>query len=91
MLTNRQDSEIENQIAAIWQSVLEVKKIATDENFFEAGGNSLLMSKVHRQIKKQFDIPINIIDLFQCPTVESLSKNIINKYPNVLLDTSSEI
>ncbi|NOH71944.1 acyl carrier protein [Vibrio pectenicida] len=90
MLNSRQDSEIENQIIAIWKSVLEVKKIAIDENFFEAGGNSLLMSKVHRQIKKQFDIPINIIDLFQCPTVESLSKNILKKYPNVLRETSGE-
>lgn len=90
MLNSRQDSEIENQIIAIWKSVLEVKKIAIDENFFEAGGNSLLMSKVHRQIKKQFDIPINIIDLFQCPTVESLSKNILKKYPTVLRETSGE-
>ncbi|RSD28379.1 phosphopantetheine-binding protein [Vibrio pectenicida] len=90
MLNSRQDSEIENQIIAIWKSVLEVKKITIDENFFEAGGNSLLMSKVHRQIKKQFDIPINIIDLFQCPTVESLSKNILKKYPNVLRETSGE-
>ena len=90
MLNSRQDSEIENQIIAIWKSVLEVKKIAIDENFFEAGGNSLLMNKVHRQIKKQFDIPINIIDLFQCPTVESLSKNILKKYPNVLRETSGE-
>ncbi|MBU2899202.1 phosphopantetheine-binding protein [Vibrio hepatarius] len=90
MLNSKQDSEIENQIIAIWKSVLAVKKVAIDENFFEAGGNSLLMSKVHRQIKKQFDIPINIIDLFQCPTVESLSKNILKKYPNVLCKTSSE-
>lgn len=49
------------------------------------------MSKVHRQIKKQLDIPINIIDLFQCPTVESLSKNILKKYPNVLRETSDEV
>ncbi|MCG7489789.1 MULTISPECIES: phosphopantetheine-binding protein [Vibrio] len=91
MLNNRQDSEVEKQIIAIWKSVLDVKKIAVDENFFDAGGNSLLMSKVHRQIKKQLDIPINIIDLFQCPTVESLSKNILKKYPNVLRETSDEV
>lgn len=91
MLNNRQDSEVEKQIIAIWKSVLDVKKIAVDENFFDAGGNSLLMSKVHRQIKKQLDIPINIIDLFQCPTVESLSNNILKKYPNVLRETSDEV
>ncbi|WP_416884784.1 phosphopantetheine-binding protein [Marinospirillum sp.] len=78
--------EIENRILSIWQSVLDVKKIARDENFFDAGGNSLLMSKVHREIKRQLGIPINIIELFQCPTVDSLSKNISKKYHQVLLE-----
>ena len=81
--------EIENSVLSIWQSVLEVKKIARDENFFDAGGNSLLMSKVHREIKRQLGIPINIIELFQCPTVDSLSKNISKKYPQVLLEKSN--
>ncbi|NOI28823.1 acyl carrier protein [Vibrio coralliilyticus] len=81
--------EIENRVLSIWQSVLEVKKIARDENFFDAGGNSLLMSKVHREIKRQLGIPINIIELFQCPTVDSLSKNISKKYPQVLLEKSN--
>ncbi|OMO26526.1 thioester reductase [Vibrio sp. 10N.222.47.A9] len=81
--------EIENRVLSIWQSVLEVKKIARNENFFDAGGNSLLMSKVHREIKKQLGIPINIIELFQCPTVDSLSKNISKKYPQVLLEKSN--
>ncbi len=81
--------EIENRVLSIWQSVLDVKKIARDENFFDAGGNSLLMSKVHREIKRQLGIPINIIELFQCPTVNSLSKNISKKYPQVLLEKSN--
>ncbi|ANW26248.1 thioester reductase [Vibrio coralliilyticus] len=82
-------TEIENRVLSIWQSVLDVKKIARDENFFDAGGNSLLMSKVHREIKRQLGIPINIIELFQCPTVDSLSKNISKKYPQVLLEKSN--
>ncbi|NOI58729.1 phosphopantetheine-binding protein [Vibrio coralliilyticus] len=81
--------EIENRVLSIWQSVLDVKKIARDENFFDAGGNSLLMSKVHREIKRQLGIPINIIELFQCPTVDSLSKNISKKYSQVLLEKSN--
>ncbi|MGY3688634.1 acyl carrier protein [Vibrio coralliilyticus] len=81
--------EIENRVLSIWKSVLDVKKIARDENFFDAGGNSLLMSKVHREIKRQLGIPINIIELFQCPTVDSLSKNISKKYPQVLLEKSN--
>ncbi|WP_061009790.1 phosphopantetheine-binding protein [Vibrio sp. CUB2] len=91
MLNNKPNMtlEIENRVLSIWQSVLDVKKIARDENFFDAGGNSLLMSKVHREIKRQLGIPINIIELFQCPTVDSLSKSISKKYPQVLLEKTN--
>ncbi|EFP95825.1 phosphopantetheine-binding protein [Vibrio caribbeanicus] len=75
-------NNIEEKINLIWKSILNVKNISNDENFFDAGGNSLLMSKVHREIKKQLDIPVSIIDLFQCPTITTLSKKIYQKHLN---------
>lgn len=38
-------NNIEEKINLIWKSILNVKNISNDENFFDAGGNSLLMSK----------------------------------------------
>lgn len=75
-------NNIEEKVNLIWKSILNVKNISNDENFFDAGGNSLLMSKVHREIKKQLDIPVSIIDLFQCPTITTLSKKIYQKHLN---------
>ncbi|CAM3923832.1 Polyketide synthase PksN [Vibrio aerogenes CECT 7868] len=70
----------EEQVMNIWRQVLNVKQIASDENFFDAGGNSLLMSKVHRRLKKDLDIPISIMDLFQYPTVQLISQVINDKF-----------
>ncbi len=52
-------TEMERILAAIWQSVLKIERIAPTDNFFELGGYSLLSLKVAKLIGKrtgrQFD------------------------------------
>lgn len=72
-------SGIEVEIIKIWEQVLNNKNLSVHENFFDAGGNSLLMSKVHREIKKHLEIPVSIMDLFQYPTVKTLSAYLADK------------
>lgn len=72
-------SGIEAEIIKIWEQVLNNKNLSVNENFFDAGGNSLLMSKVHREIKKHLEIPVSIMDLFQYPTVKTLSAYLADK------------
>ncbi|MBG0749356.1 MULTISPECIES: phosphopantetheine-binding protein [Pectobacterium] len=69
-------AEIEKNIISIWRTVLNNPQVSIQENFFDAGGNSLLMSKVYREIKNKMDVPISIVDLFQYPTVRTLSQRI---------------
>ncbi len=77
-------SEVEQKIISIWRDVLNSQALSSDENFFDAGGNSLLMSKVHRQIRNKLEIPISIIDLFQYPTVKMISEIICEKHKKSL-------
>ncbi|MBN0134002.1 hypothetical protein JTL58_34585, partial [Pseudomonas aeruginosa] len=35
-------SELECQVAAIWQEVLKLQRVSLDDHFFELGGHSLL-------------------------------------------------
>ena len=69
-------TNLEQQIARIWESQLAVDTIATEENFFDLGGTSLLMIQVCEQLKKEFEIHLSIIELFQYPTIRSLAKYI---------------
>ncbi|MEY4922116.1 MAG: hypothetical protein RLY17_833 [Pseudomonadota bacterium] len=80
----RINAEIESEIISIWQRVLNNKNLSTRDNFFDAGGNSLLMSKVHREIKNKLPIPVSIMDLFQYPTVRMLSQRICEKHSEIL-------
>ncbi|MDQ2979972.1 MAG: non-ribosomal peptide synthetase, partial [Acidobacteriota bacterium] len=66
-------SAMEERIAQIWRSVLELETIDCDENFFDLGGNSLLLIEAHAKLQKGLAIAVPITTLFEYPTVRSLA------------------
>ena len=66
--------EIEELIAGIWRDVLQLQEVGTQDNFFDLGGHSLLAVQAHRRLKKAFDRPISLTDLFRFPTIRSLAQ-----------------
>jgi len=72
-------TEVEKAIAALWQSVLNLEQVGLHDNFFDLGGHSLLMVRVHGQIQKQLAIEIPLVDLFRYPTVSSLAAHLRNR------------
>jgi amino acid adenylation domain-containing protein len=82
-------SDIENQVYRIWKEVLSLNEISFDDNFFDLGGNSLLMGRMQIEINKKFNLDISIVDLFNYSTIESLSK-FINQLKNSEKVTSAE-
>jgi amino acid adenylation domain-containing protein/non-ribosomal peptide synthase protein (TIGR01720 family) len=63
---------VEEVVARIWCEVLGLKKVGMRDNFFDLGGHSLLMMRIHRKLQKIIGYKIPIITLFQYPTIESL-------------------
>ena len=66
-------SSIEKMIVEIWREVLHIENIGTEDNFFDIGGHSLLLSKVYNLLKKQVNKEITMVDMFKYPTVQSLA------------------
>ncbi len=71
---NLPQTQLERVIAQIWQQVLSVQQIGIDDNFFDIGGHSLLLVKVHDALKRQLLMTNPLMDLFKYPTVRSLAK-----------------
>ncbi|WP_299005501.1 non-ribosomal peptide synthetase [uncultured Shewanella sp.] len=69
-------NDTESKVMAIWKTVLNKDNISLSDNFFDVGGNSLLMAKVHRNIKKEITDKVSIMDLLQFPTIKKLSQHI---------------
>jgi acyl carrier protein len=66
-------TSVEEAVAGIWCEVLGLEKVGIRDNFFDLGGHSLLMTRVHRKLQEIMGEDISIITLFQYPTIGSLS------------------
>ena len=67
-------TETETILAAIWQDVLKLEKVGIQDNFFDIGGHSLAMAKVHSQLCEKLQRDISIVELFKYPTIFSLTQ-----------------
>ncbi len=67
----------EARVAAIWQGLLGLGQIGTEDNFFTLGGHSLLAVQAHRDIKADLGIErLSITDIFRFPTLSALARHI---------------
>ncbi|WP_414589460.1 phosphopantetheine-binding protein, partial [Scytonema sp. PCC 10023] len=66
--------EMERTITAVWQEALHLEKVGIYDNFFDLGGHSLLIIQVHNKLQEVLTRDILIIELFQYPTINSLSE-----------------
>jgi acyl carrier protein len=70
-------SPLEETVAAIWADVLGVEKVGVEDDFFALGGHSLLATQVVAQVRSDFAVELPLHSLFTCPTVKSLSAEIM--------------
>jgi acyl carrier protein len=68
--------DTERALAAIWSELFEVERVGLDDNFFDLGGNSLLLVRAHQELQKRFGADLPITALFQYPTVRSLARHL---------------
>jgi amino acid adenylation domain-containing protein len=67
---------IERIIAQVWQDVLGVSEVGCADNFFDLGGHSLLVARVHARLREELKVELSMIDLFQFPTIAALAAHI---------------
>ena len=63
----------EQLISTIWCKILQRETVDLDDNFFDLGGHSLLLTRVNEELRVQLARDIPLIHLFEYPTVRSLS------------------
>jgi aryl carrier-like protein len=69
-------TEIEGKIATAWQEVLGVETVGVHDNFFDLGGNSLLIIQLYHKLREVLSSELLLTDLFQYPTISSLAKSL---------------
>jgi amino acid adenylation domain-containing protein len=66
-------TEAQQIVAEVWEKVLGTREIGLDDNFFEVGGNSLLIAEVESELKPRFRTYFTTTDLFEHPTVRTIA------------------
>ncbi|MGX1187344.1 amino acid adenylation domain-containing protein/non-ribosomal peptide synthase protein (TIGR01720 family) [Pseudomonas sp. F-14 TE3623] len=62
-------SEREQQVAAIWQHVLQIERVGLLDNFFELGGHSLLAVNVVSRLQLELGLKLTPQLIFQHPVL----------------------
>jgi acyl carrier protein len=73
---NRAGTHLERTIADLWQRVLNAPQVGLDDNFFDLGGDSLLLVAVHSNLQKILQTEIPLTDLFEFATVRRLARHL---------------
>ncbi|MEE8523392.1 MAG: amino acid adenylation domain-containing protein, partial [Thermoanaerobaculia bacterium] len=70
---------IERTIAAVWRQVLTLPRVGNHDNFFDLGGHSLLLVRVHEALRQRLSAEFSLRDLFRYPTIASLAEHLSSK------------
>ncbi|MEA5465540.1 non-ribosomal peptide synthetase/type I polyketide synthase [Leptothoe sp. PORK10 BA2] len=69
-------NNLQRQIVSIWKEILNVDQVGIHDNFFDLGGHSILVGRLHSQLMSDLeditDSDISVVDLFTYPTINSL-------------------
>ncbi|HEX4966052.1 MAG TPA: amino acid adenylation domain-containing protein [Thermoanaerobaculia bacterium] len=69
----------EELIAGIWSEVLGVERVGRGDDFFDAGGHSLLASRAASRISRAFGVDVPLALLFQAPTPAALAERLASR------------
>lgn len=65
---------LEEKLAAIWRDILGHEQVGIHDNFFDLGGHSLLLVRLHKQISLIPGAQLSVVDLFKHVTIGDQAK-----------------
>ncbi|CAG7606167.1 Alpha/beta fold hydrolase [Actinacidiphila bryophytorum] len=66
-------STAEQRVADAWTEVLGLRTAAPDDNFFDAGGDSLSAARLTGLLAERYGIALPVVDVFQYATLRELA------------------
>jgi hypothetical protein len=79
---------LEDRLAAIWADVLNVSHVASDDDFFALGGNSLLAMQIAARAAETLAVRVSPIGLFEAPTLAGFANALTVADPSAALGSA---
>ncbi|WP_426609742.1 non-ribosomal peptide synthetase [Bradyrhizobium sp. McL0616] len=80
--TDGATTDLEKIIFNIWRQSLGIDRFGVLNNFFDIGGDSLLLVSVHASLEKALQTTIPITALFEFTTIKSLAEHLGGQVPS---------
>jgi hypothetical protein len=71
-------AEVERRIIAVWSAVLRRPDVRATDNFFDVGGNSLLLVTMHARVCAEFGVEFEVRRLFDASTPQALAGVVVH-------------
>ncbi|MDR3401279.1 MAG: amino acid adenylation domain-containing protein [Chthoniobacter sp.] len=65
---------LEEFLAVQWCDLLKLNRVGSRDNFFDLGGNSVMIVQIHHRLKQHLQRDLPLIALFQYPTIDTLAQ-----------------
>ncbi len=69
-------SETEQFLATTWREVLGLDRVGVRDNFFDLGGDSVLLVQIHQHLETHLRREVPITALFEHPTIAALAQHL---------------
>jgi yersiniabactin nonribosomal peptide synthetase len=73
LIEERPHGKIQNDLARLWATLLNLESIGPQESFFALGGTSVLATRMVEAISKQFGIDVTLKQLLTTPTLAEVA------------------
>lgn len=85
-------NKTEERLLQLWSEVLSLKKeaISIEANFFELGGNSILITRLTTGLREMFNIPVTVADVFRLTNIREMAL-FINGKDKLLQDEEARL
>ena len=80
---------VESVLSAWWQEMLGVEQVGLDDDFFDLGGQSLIVVRLFSEIRKIYGVNLELSTLFEARTVRALAQLIRRAKSTTQISTSS--
>ncbi len=67
------EGELQQQLAALWESLLDLSGIGAADDFFALGGHSLLLTRALSRLKRERGLVLPVEAAFETPTITAWS------------------
>ena len=69
-------NQLEQELAAIWESTLGIERVGIHSDFFELGGNSLKLISLARRVNSELNLNVPVAEFYAHPNIAYIAEYI---------------